>query len=600
VRISVVVIALCALGGAARAQLLSPGPLAASHADIDGDDDCNQCHSSGKQVDAQKCLACHKDLGAKISAGRGLHGRSYKGKACEECHVEHNGRNYKLVRWPGGAMESLDHKDTGWPLEGAHTQPSCSKCHTQTTKGGKQTFLAARTDCGSCHKDAHQGRLGATCQQCHNVKKWEEVDLQKFDHAKTRYPLTGAHTTVDCAKCHGTPAKYAPLQFGTCDSCHKDPHVGQFPSKPCTKCHETSSWNTGADSAFSKDHPKLSLGGGHAGVKCEKCHDKGNAKPPSKGSTCVACHPQVHEAKFGNKCEQCHKSIRWLGLPRDVGLAAHDKTKYPLEGLHVQVDCAKCHSPKKPENERYRRLAIDACSRCHADPHQGELAALGKDCASCHTVRGYKPTTFTVADHARTKYPLDGRHAVTPCGSCHTTASPRVDLRVGKSACAECHQNPHGDQFAAEMQKGGCGQCHTSDRWQQAKIDHSTFPLRGAHARTACERCHGAVEKGAQPAAFRGVPRTCDGCHEDQHAGQFRASEPKKACEHCHTEDGFKLPDFDHAKETGYALEGKHAKVACGKCHPTEQLRNGATAVRYRLGYRGCKDCHANPHGEGL
>jgi hypothetical protein len=25
-------------------------------------------------------------------------------------------------------------------------------------------------------------------------------------------------------------------------------------------------------------------------------------------------------------------------------------------------------------------------------------------------------------------------------------------------------------------------------------------------------------------------------------------------------------------------------------------LRSGAQAVRYRLGYRDCGDCHANPH----
>ena len=28
-------------------------------------------------------------------------------------------------------------------------------------------------------------------------------------------------------------------------------------------------------------------------------HDRGNDKPPSKGKTCVSCHPKVHEAAFG-------------------------------------------------------------------------------------------------------------------------------------------------------------------------------------------------------------------------------------------------------------------------------------------------------------
>lgn len=592
-------IVLGMLAAPARAQLLSPGPLASAHAAIDGDDDCEQCHSAGKQVEASKCLACHKDLGGKIAQNRGLHGRAYRGQACEGCHVEHNGRNYRLVRWPGGAPDKLDHKDTGWNLEDKHAQTTCAKCHPQKTSGGRPTFLAARTECGSCHKDVHAGRLGGACQQCHAAKGWDEVDLKQFDHGKTRYPLTGGHKTVDCAKCHGTPPKYAPITFGTCDSCHKDPHNSQFAPKACTQCHETSGWDT-ASAMMSKNHPWLSLGGGHAGVKCARCHDKGNDKPPTKGNTCVGCHPNTHEAKFGNRCETCHRGIRWLNLPRQVGLDAHDKTKYPLEGQHVDVACAACHSPKVPQSARYRKVAFDRCGACHSDPHQGELAKLGADCASCHTVRGYTPTTFSVADHARTAYPLDGKHAVAPCAACHGSASPRTNLKVGKTACGECHDNPHGEQFAAEMKDNGCAHCHSSERWDQAKIDHTSFPLRGAHERTACGRCHGTVAAGAAAAAFRGIPRTCEGCHEDPHAGQFRATAPVKACEHCHTEAQFKLPQFDHAGETGYRLDGQHARVKCAQCHPTTPLRNGATATRWRLGYRRCKDCHANPHGDGL
>jgi len=590
---------LVALGAVpARAQLLSPGPLSAPHASIDSDDDCGKCHSSGKQVDANKCLSCHKDLGARIASSQGLHGRAYKGKPCEDCHVEHVGRKYKMIRWPGGSMDKLDHGQTGWKLEGKHAQTTCLKCHTQRTMGGRQTFIAVKTQCGSCHKDPHAGRLGQRCEQCHNARDFKEVDRTHFDHNKTRYPLTGKHTTVDCAKCHGTPAKWAPLQFSSCESCHQDPHKGKFKPKKCESCHTTTGWKE-ASAQMRRNHPGLSLANGHRRVKCETCHDRGIARSPSKGKRCVGCHRNVHKAPFGRRCEGCHASIKWMGLPRDVGLDAHKKTGYPLEGKHLDVDCAKCHSPRKPENARYRQVAHDKCARCHSDAHKGELKAFsGGECGGCHTVRGYLPTTFTVADHAKTAYALDGRHAVVPCGACHKTPAPRTDLRVGKKTCAECHANPHGDQFAKEMADGGCAHCHSSERWDEPKIDHSVFPLVGAHSRTPCERCHGKVAKGAKAAAFRGLPKTCEGCHEDVHAGQFRQTEPKKACDHCHQPETFKLPKFDHAAETGYTLVGKHAKLACGKCHPTVALRSGQKAVRYRLGYQKCKDCHANPHGD--
>ena len=54
------------------------------HASIDSDDDCASATSRASKVVAGLCLACHKELGAEITAGRGLHGQPYKGKACEE------------------------------------------------------------------------------------------------------------------------------------------------------------------------------------------------------------------------------------------------------------------------------------------------------------------------------------------------------------------------------------------------------------------------------------------------------------------------------------------------------------------------------------
>src|SRR5678815_3352085 len=107
----------------ARAQVTSPGPLSAAHGAIDSDANCTKCHESGNKVVARLCLDCHKGLGAEIAATRGLHGKQFKAKPCEECHVEHIGRNTKLIRWPGGSMQKLDHAQTGWILDGGHTKP---------------------------------------------------------------------------------------------------------------------------------------------------------------------------------------------------------------------------------------------------------------------------------------------------------------------------------------------------------------------------------------------------------------------------------------------------------------------------------------------
>ena len=212
---------------------------------------------------------------------------------------------------------------------------------------------------------------------------------------------------------------------------------------------------------------------------------------------------------------------------------------------------------------------------------------------------GFTPALFGVAAHATTAFVLDGKHIATPCGACHLAKRPRVSFQLPKKLCAECHDNPHGTQFDAEMRKNGCATCHTTADWHQPSIDHSTWPLAGAHARTPCAGCHGEQQKGAQPAAYRGVPRDCEGCHDDIHAAQFRQTQPIKPCQGCHDPTAFTIANtFDHNK-TRYPLAGKHRPLSCNACHKPEALRNGSTVVRWRLGYMQCKDCHANPHREG-
>lgn len=594
--------ALLAWGRPAHAQLLSPGPLSQSHASLEGDQHCSDCHASGKRIDTGACLKCHSDLGARISAGLGLHGKEYKGQPCEKCHVEHRGTSSRLVRWPGGARESLDHAQTGWPLEHAHKPVGCDKCHNRANSRGAKTYLGLSSQCASCHKEPHGGRFGTTCTNCHDDIQWSSLRLDSFDHNKARWPLRGAHVKVQCAKCHaGAPPKYFPIPFAACSDCHKDPHAGKL-GPNCAGCHDEEAWNK---VTFSKvAHPGVGLGNGHASVRCATCHDRGNKNPPSKGSECVACHQPVHKAPFGRGCAQCHSSIQWMGLSRAIGLQAHTRTAYQLTGKHTETPCTGCHRTDLPRNNRYRSLVFERCIDCHKDNHKGEFVSQRQgECAPCHATAGFRPTLFGVAMHQQTKFPLDGAHTNVACVGCHTDPRPRVSLHVEKKVCLDCHANPHGDQFATEMKRGGCAECHVTSSFKRAKFDHSTWPLTGAHATANCESCHHPTpedRKAGKGASYRGVPRNCGGCHDDVHIGQFRAKAPVYECDKCHSTKVFKIPSFDHANIAGYPLTGGHAKVECDKCHLKEKLANGSEAVRYRLPSKECADCHKNPHGGGI
>ena len=207
-------LALALLLGASalRAQgLVSPGPLTSAHARYDNLSSCLACHDAGRELTGRKCLTCHVSLGARIRADRGYHAvatRHGTELACRACHSEHNGLPYRLVRWPGNVpKEQFDHRSTGYTLEGAHTRQRCEACHrselvldaavrADTSLSTRRTYLGASTACASCHLDEHRGRVSRQCQDCHTQTEWKPAP--RFDHATTRFPLTGRHADAKC------------------------------------------------------------------------------------------------------------------------------------------------------------------------------------------------------------------------------------------------------------------------------------------------------------------------------------------------------------------------------------------------------------------
>jgi hypothetical protein len=133
-RLAGAALALLLCAPALRAQgLVSPGPLSSAHARFDDIARCLACHDAARVITGRKCLACHASLAASIRAAKGYHAvATQQGTvlACPACHSEHNGRPYRLVRWPGGVpRERFDHRQTGYALEGAHARQRCEGCH---------------------------------------------------------------------------------------------------------------------------------------------------------------------------------------------------------------------------------------------------------------------------------------------------------------------------------------------------------------------------------------------------------------------------------------------------------------------------------------
>ena len=122
-------------------------------------------------------FGAHERHAAAKPVPRG-HGESFvKDLDCGACH---NAGGWKLSTAPSG-QKGFDHARTGFPLTGVHEKTGCAQCHQPEKK--------TQRACVTCHQDAHAGRLGNSCEQCHNARRWSDTDSRN-KHRMTRLPLT--------------------------------------------------------------------------------------------------------------------------------------------------------------------------------------------------------------------------------------------------------------------------------------------------------------------------------------------------------------------------------------------------------------------------
>jgi hypothetical protein len=252
-------------------------------------------------------------------------------------------------------------------------------------------------------------------------------------------------------------------------------------------------------------------------------------------------------------------------------------------------------------------LEHDNCSDCHEDEHRGQLAdrADGGACDACHTVQGFMPPTYSIRDHQQSDYPLTGSHRAVPCFLCHTQQTAPdgetyAKLSFESTSCRSCHEDIHQGQLDLWIEKEGCAFCHTTDTWHRTSFDHdlARFPLEGKHREILCLECHTIeTDQGGQQVWMKPLEMTCVGCHKDPHMGQFAEAShgmDARTCGFCHTPLGWERLQFDHDRDTGFALTGGHANVACGQCHEPVKGSQSEAFIRYRPTDTACIACHGN------
>jgi len=263
-------------------------------------------------------------------------------------------------------------------------------------------------------------------------------------------------------------------------------------------------------------------------------------------------------------CENCHTSTSWKPI-RSIPEFDHDKTRYPLRGMHEKVQCVECHTKLVFKN------VGSTCADCHADIHRRQF---GANCEQCHTVNGWNVSVKAIQNHFN-RFPLVGAHAALECDACHKAAATG-QFQGLSTQCYSCHARDF--QLAANPNHVNakfsttCETCHGMNTWLAATFDHSTtgFMLTNGHANVPCASCH--VNNN-----YNLVVASTDcgnsGCHLTTWQQTTNPVHPSAGpafglanCTTCHTTISWTTATFDHST-TGFMLTNGHANVACATCH---------------------------------
>ena len=508
--------------------LLSPGPLSAAHANLEGIKTCDSCHEPGQGISTKKCLSCHKPIAERMAAGKGVH-REVTGD-CAMCHAEHAGRDADIRPLD---ISDFDHlEETGFPLDGMHASLTgdCAKCHTT------RSYLAVTPECSTCHKDPHGGVLGVTCANCHATSAAFLETGMAFDHSTAAFQLDGAHTEVECAKCHSNKT-FRGVAFGECSDCHKDPHGGALGAS-CAGCHVS----TAAFATTNVDHNATGfpLSGEHARVPCASCH--------RTGSTFVSRpeHNTVRGLPLRRPRRQLQRRLR--GLPHRQRLCRRDlrphrPNRFRPSGpprrdpLHRVPQTAHEPAPCRRANRRLQ-AGFRPPARAATRPAQRRSRDFVRQLSRDPVVSGSRASntprrpSSSAASTPPPIAPNATRRFSTPSGStAWSLPAPTADSRraapvatATPTSASSAPTAPHATRL-------------TKRHFDASLFDHSRtdFKLTGRHALVPCETCH-KEESGVFPAGsgkavrFTGMSDACVTCHRDPHLGELGTT-----CQSCHS-----------------------------------------------------------------
>ena len=504
---------------------------------------------------------------------------------------------------------------TRFELEGAHGTVACVSCHLDNV------FSEPRVDpseCSSCHFDVHLDAFAQPCTACHTTSSFHDL-LPEEVHARTAFPLTGAHLQTSCEACHQQESRgpFSTMDPG-CEACHMEEYVTAAGvdhdvlgfSQDCTQCHNTIAWASTPAFEHTAFANGFTLLGAHEQAPCTSCHivpGLDTFHSPMDQDDCVACHQAEFNAEhlsdgYPSDCQFCHTTSDWSGV-FDHGVSGNG---FELLGAHARVQCATCHTLPDMGTVVPVTDNLD-CVTCHQAQYDANHPGSGfsTQCLDCHTTETWVGPDF---DHLATSgFPLVGPHEPLLCSTCHNPTDNSLLFApppAGQNDCVACHQSDYDATHAGSGFSTSCLDCHAPNTWEGASFDHATtgFSLIGAHQPLLCAACHNPADNSLLFSPPPTGQNDCVACHQSDYNANHQGSGFSTQCTDCHTTSTWQGANFDHAT-TGFSLVGAHQPLLCAACH--NPADNSLLFSPPPTGPNDCVACHqsdynANHQGSGF
>lgn len=195
-------------------------------------------------------------------------------------------------------------------------------------------------------------------------------------------------------------------------------------------------------------------------------------------------------------------------------------------------------------------------------------------------------------DHARSGFPLTGRHAAARCESCHTGGV----LKGTPRDCESCHTA--GARLARDNRVKprqhlpsplGCESCHNTRSFSGARFNHV-----GVTAGT-CESCHNGSIATGKNAGHVATQSSCESCHRSTRSWTSAVTffhTPATGigtgtCDGCHNGTAARGRPGNHVPVAGGAAR-------CDSCHRSQVRFSSAVTMNHAVvAATSCKSCHS-------